>query len=86
MFVLKHCCYVCGSRDIYPLGLKVDNAIDMIKTLEPFAGRFAISIFVVGIVCAGLVSLFPHYMLVPLLLSDFLNEKLDMSKSRNKQS
>jgi Mn2+/Fe2+ NRAMP family transporter len=64
--------------------LKVENAIDMIKTLEPLAGRFAISIFVVGIVCAGLSSLFPHYMLVPLMLSDFMNEKLDLTKTRNR--
>ncbi len=84
MFILSIAVMFAAAGTLFPLGLKVDNAIDMIKTLQPLAGRFAISIFVVGIVCAGLSSLFPHYMLVPLLLSDLLNEKLDMSKSRNK--
>ena len=84
MFILSIAVMFAAAGTLYPLGLKVDNAIDMIKTLQPLAGRFAISIFVVGIVCAGLSSLFPHYMLVPLLLSDLLNEKLDMSKLRNK--
>jgi Mn2+/Fe2+ NRAMP family transporter len=84
MFILSIAVMFAAAGTLFPLGLKVDNAIDMIKTLQPLAGRFAISIFVVGIVCAGLSSLFPHYMLVPLLLSDLLNEKLDMGKPRNK--
>ena len=56
----------------------------MIKLLEPLAGRFAISIFVGGVVCAGLSSLFPHYMLVPLLLADYNNEEFNLSKPRNR--
>ncbi|MEO8399890.1 MAG: Nramp family divalent metal transporter [Ignavibacteriaceae bacterium] len=84
MFILSIAVMFAAAGTLYPLGLRIDNAIDMIKTLQPLAGRFAISIFVVGIVSAGLSSLFPHYMLVPLLLSDFLNEKLELSKPRNK--
>jgi manganese transport protein len=84
MFVLSIAVMIAAAGTLHPLGLRVENAIDMIKTLEPLAGRFAISIFVVGIVCAGLSSLFPHYMLVPLFLSDFLNEKLDLSRIRNR--
>ncbi len=84
MFVLSIAVMIAAAGTLYPLGIRVENAIDMIKTLEPLAGRFAISIFVVGIVCAGLSSLFPHYMLIPLFLSDFLNEKLDLKKPRNR--
>ncbi len=74
-----------AAGTLYPLGLHVDNAIDMVKLLEPLAGRFAISIFVAGIVAAGLSSLFPHYMLVPLLLADYNNEKLDLSTKKNRR-
>jgi manganese transport protein len=84
MFVLSIAVLAAAAGTLHPLGIRVENAIDMIKTLEPLAGRFAISIFVAGIVCAGLSSLFPHYMLVPLLLSDYLGEKLDLKKSRNR--
>ncbi len=84
MFVLSISVMAAAAGTLYPKGLHVENAIDMIKLLEPIAGRFAISVFVVGIVCAGLSSLYPHYMLVPLLLADYMEEDLDFGKTRNK--
>ena len=39
--------------------------------LEPIAGRFAVALFVVGLLSAGLSSLFPIMMLAPELISDF---------------
>ena len=84
MFVLSAAIMAAAAGTLYPQGLHVESAVDMVKTLEPLAGRFAISIFVAGIVCAGLSSLIPHYMLVPLLLADYNNEKLDLAKWRNR--
>ncbi len=84
MFVLSIAIMASAAGTLFPKGLHVENAIDMIKLLEPIAGRFAISVFVAGIVCAGLSSLFPHYMLVPLLLADYKNEEFDLSKWRNR--
>lgn len=84
MFILSISVMAAAAGTLFPKGLHVENAIDMIRLLEPLAGRFAISIFVVGIVCAGLSSLYPHYMLVPLLLSDFLGEELNFQKPRNR--
>ncbi|MFA8342482.1 MAG: Nramp family divalent metal transporter [Rhodothermaceae bacterium] len=84
MFLLSIAIMASAAGTLYPKGLHVENAIDMIKLLEPIAGRFAISIFVAGIVCAGLSSLFPHYMLVPLLLADYNNEEFNLSKWRNR--
>ncbi len=84
MFLLSISVMACAAGTLFPKGLHVDNAIDMIRLLEPLAGRFAISLFVVGIVCAGLSSLYPHYMLIPLLLSDYLQEELDFGKFRNR--
>lgn len=84
MFLLSIAIMASAAGTLYPKGLHVENAIDMIKLLEPIAGRFAISIFVAGIVCAGLSSLFPHYMLVPLLLADYKNEEFNLSKWRNR--
>ena len=54
-------------------GIPVVNAIDMVKTLEPLAGRFATALFVTGILAAALSSLFPNYVLGPWLVCDFLN-------------
>ncbi|HOI28352.1 MAG TPA: Nramp family divalent metal transporter [Melioribacteraceae bacterium] len=84
MFLLSIAVMASAAGTLFPKGLHIENAIDMIRLLEPLAGRFAISIFVAGIVCAGLSSLYPHYMLVPLLLSDYNHEKLDFKKWRSR--
>lgn len=73
MFLLSVSIMACAAGTLYPRGLEVNNAIDMVKLLEPLTDRFAISIFVAGIVSAGLSSLFPHILLAPWLLSDYLN-------------
>ncbi|GBD89965.1 manganese transport protein MntH [bacterium BMS3Abin04] len=84
MFILSFAIMASAAGTLYPMGLHVNNAIDMVKLLEPLAGRFAISIFVAGIISAGLSSLFPHYMLVPLLLADYNNKKLNLSTATNR--
>ena len=84
MFILSASIMAAAAGTLHPQGLSVESAVDMVKTLEPLAGRFAISIFVAGIICAGLSSLIPHYMLVPLLLADYENEKLNLQRWRNR--
>ena len=71
MFLLSVAVMASAAGTLHPLGLKVDNAIDMVKLMEPLAGRFAISVFVGGIVAAGLSSLFPIILLAPWLMADF---------------
>jgi manganese transport protein len=82
MFILSVAVMAAAAGTLHPAGLKVDNAIDMVKLMEPLAGRFAISIFVGGIVAAGLSSLFPIILLAPWLFADFNNKPRDM-KSRS---
>jgi manganese transport protein len=84
MFLLSIAVMACAAGTLFPRGLRVENAIDMIKLLEPLAGRFAISLFVTGILAAGLSSLFPHYMLVPLLLSDYQDRLLNFRTPANR--
>jgi manganese transport protein len=78
MFILSVAVMAAAAGTLHPLGLKVDNAIDMVKLLEPLAGRFAVSVFVTGIVCAGLSSLFPIILLAPWLFADFNNKPRNM--------
>ncbi|UCE17235.1 MAG: Nramp family divalent metal transporter [Gemmatimonadota bacterium] len=84
MFLLSAAVMACAAGTLHPLGLKVENAIDMVRLLEPLAGRFAISIFVAGIVSAGLSSLFPIVLLAPWLFADYLNEKRNMRSLRSR--
>jgi manganese transport protein len=84
MFVLTAAVMACAAGTMYPRGLHVNNAIDMVKLLEPLAGRFAVSLFVTGIVSAGLSSLFPHLLLAPWLLADLFNRPRDMKLPLNR--
>ncbi|MCK5464929.1 MAG: Nramp family divalent metal transporter, partial [Bacteroidales bacterium] len=81
MFVLSVAVMAAAAGTLHPLGLKVDNAIDMVKLLEPLAGRLAVSVFVGGIVCAGLSSLFPIVLLAPWLFADFNNKPRNMKST-----
>ena len=74
----------CAAGTMYPHGITVENAIDMVQTLQPLAGRFATSIFVMGIIAAALSSLFPNYCLGPWLVCDYLDipRKMDRASIR----
>ncbi len=81
MFILSVAVMAAAAGTLHPLGLKVDNAIDMVKLMEPLAGRFAISVFVGGIVAAGLSSLFPIILLAPWLFADYNNTPRNMKST-----
>jgi Mn2+/Fe2+ NRAMP family transporter len=59
----------------------VENAIDMVKTLEPLAGKFASTLFVIGIVCAGISSIFPNLILLPWMISDYSHVPRNMERT-----
>jgi Mn2+/Fe2+ NRAMP family transporter len=84
MFILSVAVMAAAAGTLHPLGLKVDNAIDMVKLMEPLAGRFAISIFVGGIVAAGLSSLFPIILLAPWLFADYNNKPRNMRSTSSR--
>lgn len=80
MLLLSAAVMAAAAGTLYTQGIHVDKAIDMVKTLEPIAGKFAITLFVFGIVSAGLSTVFPIVLIAPWLISDFTN------KPRNIQS
>lgn len=83
-FVISAAIMACAAGTLFPRGIAVQNAIDMVITLQPIAGRFASSIFVFGILAAALSSLFAGYMLGPWLVCDYLNlpRKMDRPSIR----
>ena len=79
-FLVSAAIIACAAGTMFPRGITVENAIDMVKTLEPLAGRFATSIFVFGIIAAALSSLFPNYVLAPWLICDYLDIPRKMNR------
>jgi Mn2+/Fe2+ NRAMP family transporter len=71
LFLVSAAIMASAAGTLHPRGIFVDNAIDMVSTLEPLAGRFAIALFVTGIIAAGLSSIFPNMLLLPWLISDY---------------
>ena len=72
----------CGA--LFYDGKVVTKVLDMANTLEPIAGKWAVSIFFFGALSAGLSSIFPCLLIAPILLADFQSGKLDTSSKQFK--
>ncbi len=77
MFIISVSVMASAAATLYVMNKPVDRVVDMITILEPLLGRFAISVFVTGILGAALSSIIPIVMLTPLLLSDYNNKPIN---------
>lgn len=84
IFIISGSIMAVASGSIHGQGHEITHVLDMSKTLEPSVGKFAVSIFFVGTLSAGLSSIFPCLMIVPIMLGDFNQGKLDLQSSRFK--
>jgi Mn2+/Fe2+ NRAMP family transporter len=79
---------VCGSimmvatSTLFHEGRTVEMVLDMVQTLTPIAGKFALAIFLLGTLSAGLSSIFPILMIFPLLVADYKTGQLDITSTR----
>jgi len=79
LFLVSAAIMASAAGTLHIQGIYVDNAIEMVSTLEPLAGRFAIALFVTGIIAAGLSSIFPNMLLLPWLISDYKGISRDLT-------
>jgi Mn2+/Fe2+ NRAMP family transporter len=84
MFVISASIMVTAAGALYHEGKVINKVLDMVYTLEPLAGKFAVAIFVIGTLSAGLSSIFPILMVAPLLIADYQNGELDMNSKQFK--
>ena len=77
MYFLSIAVMICAAGTLYIRQMPVTNTVDMVQTLEPLAGRFAILVFIIGIVGAGVSSLIPTILIAPWLISDYTNRPID---------
>ncbi|HQQ91173.1 MAG TPA: Nramp family divalent metal transporter [Kiritimatiellia bacterium] len=71
MFVISGSIMVVAAGALYAHGKEIVKILDMVNTLAPLAGRFAVALFMAGTLSAGLSSIFPILMVGPLLISDY---------------
>ncbi|MBQ2631287.1 MAG: Nramp family divalent metal transporter [Kiritimatiellae bacterium] len=77
MFVISGSIVLVATGALWAHGKGIDRILDMAGTLEPLAGRAAVAIFTVGVLSAGLSSVFPILMVAPLLISDYRRGKME---------
>ena len=82
MFIISGSIMAAAAGTLHKEGFGLENASQMIGLLEPLAGSFATTIFVVGIVAAGVSSQFPNVLMLPWLLCDFNQSERDMALPR----
>jgi len=84
MFVVSGSIMVTASGALFHEGKVINKVLDMVYTLEPVAGKFAVAVFVLGTMSAGLSSIFPILMVAPLLIADYRKGELDTKSKKFK--
>ncbi len=84
IFIISGAIMAVASGSLYGKGNEITHVLDMSAALEPSVGKFAVSIFFAGTLSAGLSSIFPCLMIVPLMLGDYNAGKLDINSNRFK--
>ncbi|MBJ6368631.1 Nramp family divalent metal transporter [Snuella sedimenti] len=75
MFFISAAVMITAATTLHVQGLTMNNVAEMVPLLEPIAGKEALSVFVIGIVAAGLSSHLPNLLVIPWLIIDYKNEE-----------
>lgn len=79
-FLISLAIMISATGTLYFTGVPVDNATDLMHALGPWAGEFALTLFTLGIIAAGLSSIFPNLLLFPWLISDYTDTPRNMKR------
>ena len=78
IFVISGSIMAITATSLHGSGVTITKVFDMINTLEPLLGQFAVTIFLFGILGAGLSSVFPILLITPILIADYQSGELDL--------
>lgn len=81
LFVISASIMVAATGALFNKGEVVTKVLDMVYALEPVAGKFAVVLFMFGAMSAGLSSIFPILMVLPLLIGDYRQGEMDVKSS-----
>jgi Mn2+/Fe2+ NRAMP family transporter len=71
MLFLSGVIMAVAAGTLHLMGLKLDNTVEMISLFEPIGGKLAAFVLILGIVGAGLSTIFPIVLIAPWLVSDY---------------
>jgi Mn2+/Fe2+ NRAMP family transporter len=84
IFIISGVIMAVAAGALYYDGKVVTQVLDMANTLEPVAGKWAVTIFFFGALSAGLSSIFPCLLIAPLLVADYQSGELDTNSRQFK--
>ncbi|MCG2462415.1 divalent metal cation transporter [Flavobacteriaceae bacterium F89] len=84
VFIISAAVMAVASGALFHQGKPVTKVLEMVNTLEPIAGKFALTLFFFGTLSAGLSSIFPCLLIAPILLADYQSGELDTSSRQFK--
>ncbi|MBM1105760.1 Nramp family divalent metal transporter [Aurantibacter crassamenti] len=82
VFIISASVMAVASGALFHQGQPVTKVLDMVNTLEPVAGKFALTLFFFGTLSAGLSSIFPCLLIAPILVADYQSGELDTSSTQ----
>ncbi|WP_298893441.1 Nramp family divalent metal transporter [uncultured Psychroserpens sp.] len=77
IFIISGTIMAVAAGALFYKGIEVNHVLDMANTLEPVAGKWAVTIFFFGALSAGLSSIFPCLLIAPLLVADYQSGTID---------
>lgn len=84
MFIVSAAVLITAAATLNAKGLAFNSIAEMIPMLEPVFGSFALSIFVIGVLSAGISSHLPNLLVIPWLIDDYQGIKRNTQSFRNK--
>jgi Mn2+/Fe2+ NRAMP family transporter len=82
IFIISGTIMAVAAGALFYEGKEVTHVLDMANTLEPIAGKWAVTIFFFGALSAGLSSIFPCLLITPLLVADYQSGELDTNSKQ----
>lgn len=75
MFFLSVIIMAVSAGTLHVMNLNLNNTIEMISLFQPIGGKIAAFILILGIVGAGISTVFPIVLIAPWLISDYTGKE-----------
>lgn len=75
MFFLSLVIMAVSAGTLHVMGLNLTDTVEMINLFEPIGGKIAAFILILGIVGAGISTVFPIILIAPWLISDYTGKE-----------
>lgn len=84
MFIVSAAILITAAATLHKQGIPLNNIVEMIPMLETVFGSFALGIFVIGVLSAGLSSHLPNLLVIPWLIDDYQSVTRNTKSVRNR--